>query len=86
MTRTPITLLGGLAVGAGVATGMGITVVVGEGSDDVSVGSTDGGSCEPVVIVLLVAMDIDGGILEISSAQLLLVGPVYIEEIFVYIR
>ena len=67
------------------AEGMGITVVVGEGSNDVSVGSTNGGSSEPVVIVLLVAVEIDSGILEISSAQLLLIGPVYIEEIFAYI-
>ena len=41
-------------------------------------------SCEPVVIaLLLVAKEIDGGMLEIS-AQLLLVGPVYIKETFVY--
>ena len=55
--------------------GLGVTVVD-EGSDDVSVGSTDGGCIEcGEIVLLLAAVEVGVGKLVASSGQLLLVGP-----------
>ena len=64
VTRTPTTLLGGSAVGAGMA----------EGCDG---GSVEGfvGEAVDSVMTELVAVEVDGGMLVTLSPLLLLVGP-----------
>ena len=82
VTRTPTTLLGGSAVGAGKVEGSGGGSVEGsvEGSVVGSVVGSDGGwvgESVDLVMTVLAAMEVVGSMPVTSSAQLFLVGPVH---------
>ena len=78
MTLTPTTLLGGSAVGEGMVEGCDGGSV--EGSVVGSVVGSDGGwvgESVDLVMTVLAAVEVGGGMLVTSSAQLLLVGTVH---------
>ena len=78
MTLTPTTLLGGSAVGAGKVEGCDGGSV--EGSVVGSVVGSEGGwvrESVDLVMTVLATVEVGGGMLVTSSAQLLLVGTVH---------